>query len=98
MPPRRARPSWRGSPPATIIVGDLDLFLGDALRYAGTLTRSAVPTALHIYPGAYHGFVSFAQGAAVSKTAFAVFMEAIASRLAVSPTNGTDRGSSAGRS
>lgn len=74
-----------GVAPATIIVGDLDLFLTDALRYAGMLTRAAVPTALHVYPGAYHGFVSFAQEATVSKTAFATFMEAIAARLAGSP-------------
>ena len=86
-----------GVAPATIIVGDLDLFLGDALRYAGTLTRGAVPTALHVYPGAYHGFVSFAQDAAVSKRAFAVFMEAIASRLAASQSGSAERGPSAGR-
>ena len=73
-----------GVAPATIIVGDLDLFLGDSMRYANALTRSEVPTALHVYSGAYHGFVSFAQDAAVSKAAFTVFEEAIARRLAAS--------------
>ena len=71
-----------GVAPTTIIVGDLDLFLADALRFVGTLTRSAVPTELHVYPGAYHGFVSFAQDSTVSKTAFVTFMTAISARMA----------------
>lgn len=65
----------------TIIVGDLDLFLGDALRYAAKLAASAVPLSLHVYPGAYHGFVTLAPDAAVSQTAFAVFVNAIQSYL-----------------
>lgn len=65
----------------TIIVGDLDLFLGDALRYAAKLTASAVPLSLHVYPGAYHGFVTLAPNAPVSQAAFAVFVEAIQSHL-----------------
>lgn len=43
--------------PATFInVGALDLFLEEDLEYARRLMRAGVPTELHIYPGAYHGF------------------------------------------
>ncbi len=43
--------------PATFInVGALDLFLEEDLEYARRLTRAGVPTELHVYPGAYHGF------------------------------------------
>lgn len=43
--------------PATFInVGALDLFLEENLEYARRLIRAGVPTELHVYPGAYHGF------------------------------------------
>jgi acetyl esterase/lipase len=45
-----------GLPPACINVGALDLFLEEDMEYARRLTRAGVPTELHIYPGAYHGF------------------------------------------
>lgn len=45
-----------GLPPTFISVGALDLFLEEDLEYARRLIRAAVPTELHVYPGAYHGF------------------------------------------
>ncbi len=43
--------------PATFInVGALDLFVEEDMEYARRLMRAGVPTELHIYPGAYHGF------------------------------------------
>lgn len=43
--------------PATFInVGALDLFLEEDMEYARRLMRAGVPTELHVYPGAYHGF------------------------------------------
>ncbi len=43
--------------PATFInVGAIDLFLEEDMEYARRLLRAGVPTELHIYPGAYHGF------------------------------------------
>ena len=43
--------------PATFIgVGTLDLFLEEDLEYARRLIRAGVPTELHVYPGAFHGF------------------------------------------
>jgi len=43
-------------PPAYIATGALDLFVEENMDYARRLIRAGVPTELHIYPGAYHGF------------------------------------------
>jgi len=45
-----------GLPPAYIAVGALDLFLEEDMDYAARLAHAGVPTELHVYPGAYHGF------------------------------------------
>jgi acetyl esterase/lipase len=45
-----------GLPPAFIYVGALDLFLDEDLDYAQRLLAAGVPTELHVYDGAYHGF------------------------------------------
>lgn len=45
-----------GLPPTYIAVGALDLFLDEDIAYAQRLLRAGVPTELHIFPGAYHGF------------------------------------------
>ena len=46
-----------GLPPTFIICGALDLFLEEDLDYARRLIRAGVPTELHVYPGAPHGFM-----------------------------------------
>ncbi len=43
-------------PPTFIVSGALDLFLEEDLEYARRLIRAGVPTELHVYPGAPHGF------------------------------------------
>lgn len=48
--------SLAGLPPTFIAVGALDLFLQEDMDYARRLIEAAVPTELHVYPGAYHGF------------------------------------------
>lgn len=48
--------SLAGLPPTYISVGSLDLFLEEDMEYARRLVRAGVPTELHIYPGAIHGF------------------------------------------
>lgn len=53
--PARAK-NLAGLPPAFIGVGALDLFLEEDIDYAHRLIRAGVPTELHVYPGAYHGF------------------------------------------
>jgi triacylglycerol lipase len=45
-----------GLPPTYISVGALDLFLEENMEYARRLMRAGVPTELHVYPGAFHGF------------------------------------------
>ncbi|HEX7874084.1 MAG TPA: alpha/beta hydrolase [Sphingobium sp.] len=45
-----------GLPPALIIVGALDLFVGEDIDYARRLLDAGVPTELYVIPGAYHGF------------------------------------------
>ena len=54
-------------PPAYIPVGALDLFVDENIGYAQRLIQAGVPTELHVYPGAFHGFDLFAPSAAVSK-------------------------------
>lgn len=56
-----------GLPPTFIGVGALDLFVGENLRFARGLIRDGVPTELHVYPGALHGFASFSEDAEVAK-------------------------------
>jgi acetyl esterase/lipase len=43
-------------PPTFISTGALDLFLEENIEYARRLLRAGVPTELHVYPGAFHGF------------------------------------------
>ena len=57
-----------GLPAAFINVGSIDLFLEEDVEYARRLMRAGVPTELHVYPGAYHGFRMVAD-ARVTQTA-----------------------------
>jgi triacylglycerol lipase len=54
--PARA-PDLSGLPPTFISCGALDLFVEEDMDYARRLIRAGVPTELHIYPGAPHGFM-----------------------------------------
>jgi acetyl esterase/lipase len=54
-------------PPAYIPVGALNLFVDENIEYAQRLIQAGVPTELHVYPGAFHGFDLFAPSARVSK-------------------------------
>ncbi|MGI4744811.1 MAG: alpha/beta hydrolase, partial [Janthinobacterium lividum] len=56
-------------PPAFISVGALDLFIDEDIEYARRLIRAGVPTELHVFPGAFHGFdmVPTARTAAVAR-------------------------------
>ena len=56
-----------GLPPTCIVIGELDLFIAENLRFAQNLVVSGVPLEFHVYPGAYHGFMSFVENAEVSK-------------------------------
>jgi acetyl esterase/lipase len=56
-----------GLPPAFIACGALDLFVEEDIDFANRLICAGVPTELLIVPGAFHGFDSFAPGAAISR-------------------------------
>lgn len=58
-----------GLPPALIYVGTLDGFCDEDVLYATRLYQAGVPTELHVYPGAPHGFDGFAPTSAVSRRA-----------------------------
>ncbi|WP_375383334.1 alpha/beta hydrolase [uncultured Sphingomonas sp.] len=69
-----------GLPPTFIAVGALDLFVDENIAFAHRLIRSGVPTELHIYPGAFHGF-HFDQAAEVTMKANADSNGALARAL-----------------
>ncbi len=56
-----------GLPPAYISVGAVDGFCDEDVDYALRLNHAGVPTELHVYPGACHGFNVIAPHARVTK-------------------------------
>lgn len=59
-----------GSVPASILTAELDLFRDEDIAYALRLMAAEVPTELHVYPGAPHGFFRYAPEAGVSQRFF----------------------------
>jgi acetyl esterase/lipase len=55
--PARAQ-SLVGLPPAFISVGALDPLIDEDVEYARRLIRAGIPTELHVYPGAMHGYMA----------------------------------------
>ena len=74
-----------GLPPTFICVGALDLFLEENLDYARRLLRAGIPTELHVYPGAIHGF-QMASSASVSVAAERDSLNALRRFMRVSQT------------
>jgi acetyl esterase/lipase len=64
--PTRAQ-DLSGLPPAFVGVGELDLFLDEDIEYAQRLLQAGVPTELHVYPGAFHGFEGAAPSSGVAQ-------------------------------
>jgi acetyl esterase/lipase len=56
-----------GLPPATVLTGELDLFVDEDVDYAQRLMRAGVPTELHVYRAAHHGFDRMVPQAKVSQ-------------------------------
>ena len=73
-------------PPAIILVGDLDLFIEENIDYAGRLIKAGVPTELHVYPGAFHGFNAFSPDADVSKQCNSDLISAIKRAFQINAT------------
>lgn len=51
-----------GLPPTYVAAGALDLLADEDIDYARRLLRAGVPTELHVYPGAFHGFERLGDG------------------------------------
>jgi acetyl esterase/lipase len=66
-----------GLPPTYLETGELDLFRDEDLDFATRLLRAGVPTELHVYRGAYHGFDEIAPAADVSRRAMAARIGAL---------------------
>jgi acetyl esterase/lipase len=56
-----------GLPPAIILVGALDGFVDEDIRYAQQLNHAGVEVELHVYPGAPHGFDALLPGTDVAR-------------------------------
>ena len=66
-----------GLPPAFVAVGGADLFRDESIAYAARLLEAGVPTELHVYPGAPHGFEVIAPSADVSRRCNAAIIAAL---------------------
>ncbi|CAL9357208.1 Carboxylesterase NlhH [Nocardiopsis dassonvillei] len=60
-----------GLPPAFLDVGSAETFRDEVVDYAGRIWRAGGVAELHVWPGAFHGFDSFAPHAALSRQATA---------------------------
>ncbi len=56
-----------GLPPAWIGVGSLDVFRDEDITYASRLLAAGIPTELHVYPGAPHGFEMICAGTSIAE-------------------------------
>lgn len=56
-----------GLPPTWIGTGGLDLFVEENLEFGRRLLRAGIPTELHVYPAAYHGFNLIATAAVAQR-------------------------------
>ena len=65
-----------GLPPTYLCVGELEVFRDECLDYAARLLGAGVPTELHVFPGAFHGW-EFFPSAAVSRRSVAERTEAL---------------------
>jgi acetyl esterase/lipase len=70
-----------GLPPAFVSVGAVDGFRDEDIDYAWRLNQAGVPTELHVYPGACHGWQKFAPDAPVTKQAARNLEEWLAAHL-----------------
>ncbi len=89
--PARAR-DLAGLPPTFIMVGDLDLLRDENLDFAARLVEAGVPTELHLFAGAFHGFELALPDARISRAANAALDGAL--RRALHPAElGSENGS-----
>ena len=59
-----------GLPPALVDVGEVETFRDECIDYARRLLAAGVPTELHVYPGAFHGFDLIAPDSRLARLAW----------------------------
>jgi acetyl esterase/lipase len=75
-----------GLPPTLIDVGEVETFRDECIEYARRLFAAGVPTELHVYPGAFHGFDLIAPNSAIGQMAWSLRWAAVARALTPSAT------------
>ncbi|HJX70217.1 MAG TPA: alpha/beta hydrolase [Dehalococcoidia bacterium] len=73
--PARAK-DLSGLPPAYIMTGELDVLRDENIEYAMRLMQAGVPTELHVFPSAIHGFEQLPP-AAISIRAVSEYIDAL---------------------
>jgi acetyl esterase/lipase len=75
-----------GLPPTFIDVGEVETFRDECIEYARRLFAAGVPTELHVYPGAFHGFDLMAPDSAIGRVAWNLRWTAVARALTPTAT------------
>jgi len=70
-----------GLPPTLIDVGEVETFRDECIEYARRLFAAGIPTELHVYPGAFHGFDLIAPDSAIGRLAWNLRWTALARAL-----------------
>lgn len=78
--PARAK-DLSGLPPTYIMIGSLDVFRDEVMTYTQRLLQAGVPTELHVYPGAFHGFENLIPSAKISEDARNEYINALKNAL-----------------
>src|SRR5579885_3619646 len=66
-----------GLPPTYLMVGTLDMMRDEIVECAARLMQAGIPTELHVYPGAFHGFYNRVPKAAISLRAVDEIVDAL---------------------
>ncbi|EIW56062.1 uncharacterized protein TRAVEDRAFT_129910 [Trametes versicolor FP-101664 SS1] len=82
--------SFKGLPPALVQVCGMDPLRDDGLLYAERLTKAGVPTRLHVYPDAPHGFHLIFQHTKIAQTFEEDLKAALRWMLAGAPSDGQE--------
>lgn len=82
--PTRAT-NLEGLPPTYMMIGTLDLMRDENIEYANRLMQTGVPTELHVYPGAFHGFEIITPNSSISQRAASEYIAAL--KRAFNPNN-----------